>query len=162
MHNQAAEMAEMAELTVSSTSTRAWCSGVVGRLDQALCVLTRICSTSPMPSIANFDLSSFWGPSEYALRHCLDLPPAPEEVATVEAGLGLGLPMARIVMGEMHSGGIPLRQQSSTAGAGSDPRSVGLFQLKYLGSLYVNPNSMVQVGAEYASPCGHFGMRAAG
>jgi hypothetical protein len=68
-----------------------------------------------MRPLFDFDLSSFWKPSDYATRQYVDAPCTPESVAAVEAELGFRLPLAYVALAGFQNGGMPRNTAHRTA-----------------------------------------------
>lgn len=68
-----------------------------------------------MQPFADFDLSSFWEPSDYALRQYVEPPCTAESVASVEAELGFKLPAAYVALAALQNGGVPRQRAHRTA-----------------------------------------------
>lgn len=60
----------------------------------------------PQP-FADFDLSNFWEPSDYATKAYIDEPVTPSLIADVERELGVKLPAAYVALMSTQNGGIP-------------------------------------------------------
>jgi hypothetical protein len=68
-----------------------------------------------MRPLFDFDLSSFWKPSDYATRQYVDVPCTPESVAAVEVELGFRLPLAYVALAGFQNGGMPRNTAHRTA-----------------------------------------------
>lgn len=63
----------------------------------------------------NFDLSSFWDDSDYAVKAYIEAAPTDELIRSVENELGYKLPAAYIELMKTHNGGIPFNTCFPTA-----------------------------------------------
>jgi len=59
-------------------------------------------------AFGDFDVSTFWSESEYALRKYVGEPPTPELVRSIEEELGYKLPSSYIELMQTQNGGIPV------------------------------------------------------
>jgi hypothetical protein len=63
---------------------------------------------------SDFDLASFWEPSDYALKKYVGAPLTDEIISTVERDLGYKLPASYLEFMRFQNGGIPRRQNHRT------------------------------------------------